>query len=100
MSDYPKYTKYSKSQQKKKPGMYERFLTFSQNTTFSLQCHYWRRFGGEHMHQHRQSQSSGRAAGARGYRSHGTVPEYCGRGVHTGWLWNANQQRAATGGIG
>ena len=32
MSDYPKYTKYSKSQQKKKPGMYERFLTFSQNT--------------------------------------------------------------------
>jgi len=31
-NDYPKYTKYSKSQQKKKPGMYERLAIFAQNT--------------------------------------------------------------------
>ena len=30
--EYPKYTKYSKAQQKKKPGFYERLAIFSQNT--------------------------------------------------------------------
>ena len=31
MSSYPKYEKYSKVDQKKKPGLYERFSLFFQN---------------------------------------------------------------------
>lgn len=31
MSSYPKYEKYSKLDRKKKPGLYERFITFLRN---------------------------------------------------------------------
>ncbi|MFW9874587.1 MAG: protein translocase SEC61 complex subunit gamma [Candidatus Thorarchaeota archaeon] len=32
MSQYPKYDKYSKSEKQKKPGLYERLVTFFQNS--------------------------------------------------------------------
>ena len=32
MSNYPKYDKYSKAKKKKKPGIYERLVTFFQNS--------------------------------------------------------------------
>ncbi|MFW9998497.1 MAG: protein translocase SEC61 complex subunit gamma [Candidatus Hodarchaeota archaeon] len=32
MSQYPKYEKYSKSEKQKKPGYYERFINFFQNS--------------------------------------------------------------------
>ncbi|MFX1420066.1 MAG: protein translocase SEC61 complex subunit gamma [Promethearchaeota archaeon] len=32
MSQYPKYDKFSKSEKQKKPGLYERLVTFFQNS--------------------------------------------------------------------